>query len=317
MKTKIVYVLVSSKADFYLEQTLISVYSCRLHNSEANITIVLDRDTSNSLKASRSEIKKYATELIVADIPSEYNNMQKSRYLKTSLRSIVEGDFLYVDSDTVISDSLSEIDQCEFDIAAVYDSNRPFLISDSGYTSDSYILYHTKSLGWPSVIGYPNYNGGVIYSKDSRVSHTFFERWHELWVECTKLGTNIDMAALCRANIELDCCIKELSGIWNCQIQRQGLPLLPDAKIIHCFTGGNVSEYVLCSDMILNKMKVIGKIDSEIDNYIHNAKTAFFKSTTIVSSEEANLLSAPVVKLSYSKPRLFVLLNKIVSRLLL
>ena len=32
MKTKIVYVVVSDDADFYLEQTLVSVYSARLYN---------------------------------------------------------------------------------------------------------------------------------------------------------------------------------------------------------------------------------------------------------------------------------------------
>ena len=141
--------------------------------------------------------------------------MQKSRYIKTNLRTFIIGDFLYIDSDTVIVDSLDEIDKCPHDLAAVYDSNRPFPISKTGATSDSYINSYIRRLGWPSVIGYPNYNGGVIFSRDTQTSHRFYKRWFELWTECTKQGVNIDMAALCRANIENECCIKELPAIWN------------------------------------------------------------------------------------------------------
>ena len=316
MKTKIVYVLVSGKYDFYLEQTLISVYSCRLHNREANITIVLDSDTSKSLKGSRAEIKKYATELIVAEIPSEYNNMQKSRYLKTSLRSIVEGDFLYIDSDTVIADDLSEIDGIEANLAAVFDSNRCLPISDTGYTSDAYINSNTGKLGWPSVIGSYNFNGGVILARNCTVAHTFFNRWHELWKESVSKGLNIDMPALCRTNNEMGGCIQTLDGIWNCQIQRQGLPLLPYAKIIHCFTGGNLTFYELCSERILNRIKQTGTIDGKVADLIKTARIAFCKSTKIVSSEEAKLLEYPIMKLYKRKPILFKVFNKVAEQII-
>ena len=109
MKTKIVYVLTSSKEDTYLEQTLISVYSARLHNPYADILVVTDNATANTIKGGRAEIKKYLSDIVVVDIPAEYNNMQKSRYIKTNLRKFVEGDFLYIDSDTVIAESLAEI----------------------------------------------------------------------------------------------------------------------------------------------------------------------------------------------------------------
>ena len=316
MKTKIVYVLVSGKNDFYLEQTLISVYSCRLHNREANITIVLDSDTSKSLKGSRAEIKKYATELIVAEIPSEYNNMQKSRYLKTSLRSIVEGDFLYIDSDTVIADDLSEIDGIEANLAAVFDSNRCLPISDTGYTSDGYINYNTGKLGWPSVIGSYNFNGGVILARSCSLAREFFNRWHELWKESVSKGLNIDMPALCRTNNEMGGCIQTLDGIWNCQIQRQGLPLLPCAKIIHCFTGGNVTFYELCSEKVLQKIKHTGLIDDETKELILNARTAFSKETAIVATEDVWALNRPVNKLRYYSPFSFKVLNKLASIIL-
>lgn len=313
MNTKIVYVLVSNDEDCYLEQTLISVYSCRRYNEDAHISVVLDKDTEMSLKGRRSEIKKYVTDFVVVDIPSTYNNMQRSRYLKTQLREFVSGDFLYVDSDTVVADDLSAIDSVDYDIAAVPDSNRCLPISDSGYTSDSYIIHNTNKLGWPSVLGYPNYNGGLLLVRECELSHKFYKRWYELWQECVTKGMNIDMPALCRTNIEFGCCIKELEGIWNCQIQRQGLPLLPEAKIIHCFTGGNITFYELCSERVLSKIKQSGGLDEEIRNMIENARTAFVKSTVIVPTEEAQLLELPICKLKSVNPFIFKVINKFAS----
>lgn len=311
MTTKCVYVLVSTPEDYYLEQNLISAYSLRYYNPDANITIVADRDSYNGLVGKRADIKKYISEFVVVDCPKGFNGLKKSRYIKTNLRSIVEGDFLYIDSDTVIADALDEIDTFEGDLGAVYDSNRSLLISKSGSIADSYINSLTKQLEWPSVVGWPNYNGGVMFARDSELARRYYRRWYELWQESSRKGVNLDMPALCRANVEMGGCIKELPGIWNCQIQRQGLPLLPHAKIIHCFTGGNVSMYSLCTERVLNKVKSFGYLDNEIIDLIKNAKTAFEISTAIVTSQEAKLVKYPIVQLFFENYTLFRVLNKI------
>lgn len=310
MTTKILYVLVSTPNDYYLEQNLISAYSLRYYNPDANITIVVDRDSYNGLVGKRAEIKKYVTEFVVVDCPKGFNGLKKSRYIKTNLRFFVSGDFLYIDSDTVIADSLDEIDTFDGDLGAVYDSNRSLLISDSNSAADWYIISLSKQLEWPSVVGWPNYNGGVMFARDSELSYKYYKRWYELWQESSKKGVNLDMPALCRANVEMGGCIKELSGIWNCQIQRQGLPLLPQAKIIHCFTGGNVSMYSLCTERILNKVKSQGYLDDEVVGLIKNARTAFEVLTSIVTNEEAQLVKYPIVQLYFENYSLFRILNK-------
>lgn len=311
MVTKFIYVLVSTPNDCYLEQNLISAYSLRYYNPNANITIVADKESYNSLVGKRAEIKKYVTEFIVVDCPEGFNGLKKSRYIKTNLRSFVKGDFLYIDSDTVIAEPLDEIDYFDGELGAVYDSNRSLLISEGGSIADSYINSLTKQLEWPSVVGWPNYNGGVMFARDCEIAHRYYKRWYELWRESSQKGVNLDMPALCRANVELEGCIKELPGIWNCQIQRQGLPLLPQAKIIHCFTGGNVSMYSLCTERILNKVKSLGYLDDEIITLIKNAKTAFEVSTTIVTSQEAQLVKYPIVQLFFENYPLFRVLNKV------
>lgn len=41
MKTKIIYVLVSNENDCYLEQALVSIYSLRLYNPDANLLLLV------------------------------------------------------------------------------------------------------------------------------------------------------------------------------------------------------------------------------------------------------------------------------------
>ena len=74
------------------------------------ITIVVDKETSDSFIGNRRAINEYVSEIITVDVPVQYNQMQKSRFLKTTLREIVTGDYLFIDTDTVITSDLSEID---------------------------------------------------------------------------------------------------------------------------------------------------------------------------------------------------------------
>lgn len=311
MKTKIVYVLACSDKDFYLERTLISAYSARMHNPNAVILVVTDSSSFQTLKGKRAEIKKYVTDFVVVNVPSEYGDMAKSRYLKTSLRQYVTGDFLYIDCDTVICEALDEIDAFEGELGGVLSCNRPLPLGNSTYTGDVHINYHAKKVGWDIPVGYPNYNGGVIFSRDTDISRRFFNCWFSLWKECAKHGVFVDMLSLYRANIEMDCCMKELPGIWNCIIQRQGLPFLSQAKIIHTLTGDNLTLYELCSDRILEKVKRQGTLDAEVVELIRHARTAFPHQTTLVKSQDAALLSLPVMQLYHRDLTFFRILNKI------
>ena len=60
-------------------------------------------------------------EKAVVNVPEHYNKVQTSRYLKTSLRQTVEGDFLFIDSDTIITDSLADADSLTGNVMMVLD----------------------------------------------------------------------------------------------------------------------------------------------------------------------------------------------------
>lgn len=96
MKTKLVYVLVSSKEDLYWEQCLISVMSARYQMPQAQIYLVCDDQTNDSLRGIREEIKQFITKLIVIPFDKNIEKLRRSRILKVTLRKIISGDFLYI-----------------------------------------------------------------------------------------------------------------------------------------------------------------------------------------------------------------------------
>lgn len=119
MKTKVVYVITSTEEDFYLEETLISVYSLKKKSPSIIIELVVDTKTDMTLTGKRATLLDYVDKKIVVNVPEKYNKVQTSRYLKTSVREYVDGDFLFVDSDTIITDSLEGIDHFNCDIGMV------------------------------------------------------------------------------------------------------------------------------------------------------------------------------------------------------
>lgn len=52
MKTKIIYVLVSNENDCYLEQALVSIYSLRLYNPDANLLLLVDEENPKTSRVS-------------------------------------------------------------------------------------------------------------------------------------------------------------------------------------------------------------------------------------------------------------------------
>ena len=108
MKTKIVYCIVSNDQDIYLEQAWVSIYTLKNYSPEAEVFLIVDKETESTLVGKRAGIKELITEVIAVETPDGYNAMQRSRYLKTNFRQFIAGDLLFIDADTVIGGSLEE-----------------------------------------------------------------------------------------------------------------------------------------------------------------------------------------------------------------
>jgi len=251
MNTKLVYVLVSRKDDYYYEMVMISLYSFRLYHPHASVEIVMDEDTYMRLKDENATILQDVKPVVVP-IPQEYNVMQRSRYLKTNLREIVTGDFLYIDGDTIICSSLDEIDQIDADMGMVLDMHR----------LDSFVSETVVELNKKAGMGYtgkrPYYNGGVALVKDTLKAHRIYDSWFRLWKKSVQNGVSKDQPALCQSNVDLGFPITEISGVWNCQINWEGrFRYLVRAKILHYY---NVFEWGMMKTLLMKNVRRNGRI---------------------------------------------------------
>ena len=108
MNTPILYVLTSSESDLYLEELWVSLYSLHHFNKEVTVKVLSDKPTAERIKAN-PELLAMIDELYPVDVPEEYPAKERSRFIKTNIRNLIDGDVLFIDTDTVICASLEEI----------------------------------------------------------------------------------------------------------------------------------------------------------------------------------------------------------------
>lgn len=237
MKTKLVYVLTCVEEGTYIEQALISAYSARYHNPEAHIVLIVDDKTNELLAGKRAEVLEYVTEKVVVEVPSDFNLMQASRWLKTSVRNIIDGDFLFVDCDTVITQSLKEIDQFKCEMGAVLDSNR---VVSEYLQQDKVEIYKKAAVCEWDLTNIEHYrNSGVMYVKDTASTRKFYSLWHQNYLHTRKFNVHIDQISLEKTSQEIDI-VNDIDNIWNA-IMYTRPKFIDNAKIIHFLSHYNNS----------------------------------------------------------------------------
>ena len=283
---KYVYVLTSDYSDFYLEQTLLSITSLRYFMPDAFVTLIVDNITEKNLIGKRAEIHKVINEFKSITIEEHFNNKVRSRFLKTTIRQNIKGDFLYIDGDTIISEDLSSVEKFEFDIATVLDEH----ICLSEYRILKPLRFREieamfKKCNFESNFDFNVYfNSGVFFCRDCKTGHDFFNEWHRLWLHCFKCGISTDQQSLNQANFNINHVIKELDGIWNCQLMHAGaIKYFHGAKIIHYFaTHIHEKFFLLANNEYFKTIKERGIVNQKILDMLKTPKTQFSLNTRIM-----------------------------------
>lgn len=304
---KFVYALTSKPGDYFTEQTYVSMYSLKKHNPDAHITLVTDKDTPATLTGNRGRLNELVDEFIAVEIPAELTPVQKNRFLKTSLRMIVKGDFLYLDNDTVILADLSPLEKLECEFGAVKDQHK--LLDPKHHQQLKMYLKTTKKKFWNY---YYYFNGGVLFVRDTENTRQLFSDWHHLWnEERVKYGINIDQPSFSQSNIKNGCMIQEIDDVYNCMVtQKCAVPFLFDAKIVHYFSNSpSASLFPLTQADVLQKIRDHG-ITEEIEVIIRCPQLEYLKNSLIIGGEElAKKHRGPFMVLSRKLERTFPFLN--------
>jgi hypothetical protein len=227
---KYLFVLTSNPKDFFCEQTLVAIASLRDHNPGAFVTLLTDDKTAETLTGPRAVIKEAVDELKVLTLDEKFTPMLRSRYLKTVMRNVVDGDFLYMDSDIAVVGDLSIPKEWDGGIYAVLD----FHTNLSKAINRKKVLNNAKMMGFSPILNDEIFNGGVMFAADTLEARKFFETWHELWLYCVSKNFPYDMASLAETNFKFGYVTQKMPGGWNCQLA-YGNRFLPTAKVLHFF----------------------------------------------------------------------------------
>ncbi len=319
--TKYLFVLTSSEKDFFCEQTLVAIASLRVHNPNAFVTLLTDDKTFNTLTGNRAALKEAVDELKVLTLDEKFTPMLRSRYLKTVMRNVIDGDFLYMDSDIAITGDLSIPEEWKGGIYAVLD----FHTNLHKAINRKKVLNNAKMLGFSPILNDEIFNGGVMFASDTKEARDFFEKWHELWLYCVSQNFPYDMASLAEANFKFNYITQKMPGEWNCQLA-YGKEFLPKGKVLHFF-GSRIIDtcgHKVPESMNLFLPKILRKsfytdlknipvkinpdksihINEYYDNVIANAKEAFLYQT-----RHAGTFGADIIR-SYAFARSLAFLYK-------
>lgn len=267
---KYVYVLTSSKGDRYYNQLLISILSLLEYCSKPNIVVLVDENTFNGLNGERAEIFNYA-KIIKVNVPSQYSKGEKSRYIKTSARRYIQGDYLFVDTDSLFCQDISLFIDSSAQIAFVEDLNLTLIERNP---TDLKVLKKTFSLlEYDFSVEEPYYNSGIYWVKDTKETRAFFEEWHQEWKKCCEKGIALDQPSLNFVNNRKGGVIVQLNPRLNVQVTGTtgAFKYLLNPGIIHYFNG-NETFVSLTDGAILDKVQTDR---SYIENIIKNPSECF------------------------------------------
>ena len=288
MKTKIVYALAATTEETFFEELWASIYSLRIYEPEREVVLCCDEPTALHVK-SFPQLEDLITKIVVVPVDAKYNKMQRSRVIKTTLRELVEGNFLYVDGDTIFTGTLEEIDSFMYDVAAVPEFNVPL----AKYIYRDICINKVKQIyGIDISDAERQHNGGVIYAADTPIAHELYRRWHENWKSPSNLGQrSADQPPLMKADKDMGYIVEELPGIYNCQLA-MSVEHFYNAKIIHFihFNLLPMPNNPFLDRSIYEKIREKGDITPEISEIIRNCKSMFVSPSAIVDGKTIEFL---------------------------
>ena len=284
---KYLYVLTSNDKDLYYEQIYLSISSLLLYNSNACITLLTDDKTFKNLKGHRGDVLHLVQEIKVIKLPNKWNQKVRSRLIKTNMRNLVDGDFLYLDCDTIVLSPINIPSVWEFNIGAV--KNLHF---SNVQESPIYPIFHCFAKSCGINTDSPSYfNSGVLYVKDNHETREFFSQWQNLYLYYLENNSiEVDQVSLYKVNNDFDGLIKEIPGEWNWQVGF-GMNYMCKAKIMHTFSSVSNQlhniHFLKRKDFYLNMKKRMYS-DLELTNIIKNAKTSFDEKLRIIPVKDTS-----------------------------
>jgi hypothetical protein len=166
---------------------------------------------------------------------------QRSRFVKTSMRHHVEGDFIFLDVDTIPLGPINELLTQREPFGAALEHNK--VVTEQFFPHNMAPLYERLHWRHPAV---PYFNSGVLVVRDCREAHRLFADWHDKWQVSLKAGTYQDQPALNSTLFDGKYEVRVLPQSFNAMVSSFYNPwLFRDARIAHFFSANPIDGTLL------------------------------------------------------------------------
>ncbi len=207
------YILVWRPGESYADITQLSMSFLREIHPEAQMLLLTDPETASALQDAEHPLLSLTDRLIVSDVPHMESSI-RSWYLKSRMRRLVQGDFVFLDADTIIRQPLNELFQLDAPIAMAENHSLRF---PENFPKMEKVVYERN--GWSLPANGHYLNSGVIYWKDNEDAHRLSNIWEQLWDTSLSNGYGYDQTALNVAIEQSGVSFQVLDDRYNAQIR--------------------------------------------------------------------------------------------------
>jgi hypothetical protein len=178
----ICFVLAAKDLGLYADMAAVAALAVRRLHRQARTILVTDEPTARAVDHGNHALRNIVSEIIVQPTATD-DPIISSRRLKTVLRQLVKGDYLYLDNDAIAVRPLDWGWPEGSDLALVRDCNMwaipPFVLP--------MIEKLRAKLGW-EIPPDRYFNLGVMFVRDTPAAHAFYAEWHRRWQQTCSLG---------------------------------------------------------------------------------------------------------------------------------
>ena len=179
---------------------------------------------------------------------------QRSRFVKTQARSVIAGDFLQLDADTVAVSEFSAVAECDAPLSAAIDRN---LVNPEG-GFPSWVIPDYQRLGWPQPTEF-YLNTGVVFWKESPEARALGRTWHENWLKYFGTADNpADQPAFNHNLNALGIRPKIMSDFYNARIGVSRK--FAQASIYHLLSGNERANGTFIDELVAH-YRINGTVD--------------------------------------------------------
>ncbi len=244
---KVVFAITSNGNDYYTAMTRVAVASLRLSNPAVRVLVSCDRETDRSVHQVSDPLIEEVDEWLAVDTPAGDSGF-RNRFVKTSLRELISGPYLFLDSDVFVRGDLSEIFHLDTDIAGARNHSREAL-SEQIWDQDYAML---EAMEW-TIRTDVYINGGVLFWNDTASTRRFGAEWHRRWLRSfSSKGNYRDQPALNSAIDAIQPRLIVLPDRYNAQVKTNTF-VARDADIWHFYSDSHLPGFFQY-DVVVRKL---------------------------------------------------------------